>query len=188
MGMAQCQQASCTREAVLKTDLFDLRGRHRSVYADKGQYPGTLDTLVADGYIRKIPVDPFTNAADTWQTIPSGPIPTIRLRRQIFTTSKADLNRPPSTAAKYAGGKSPTATSFQIRRLFITKTQPRRISSCRVTLRRDIRINPRRSWSRKGKDYDRRHGDPARMNAKTANPGTTTGRLPAGPLSSSLSR
>jgi general secretion pathway protein G len=76
MGMAQYRQGVVhAREAVLKTDLFDLRDAIDQYYADKGQYPGTLDSLVSDGYIRKVPVDPFTNAADTWQTTPSEPDP-----------------------------------------------------------------------------------------------------------------
>jgi general secretion pathway protein G len=75
MGMAQHGRESCTRAGVLKTDLFDLRDAIDQYYADKNQYPGSLDALVSDGYLRKIPVDPFTNAADTWQTVPSEPDP-----------------------------------------------------------------------------------------------------------------
>ena len=76
IGMAQYRNGVVhAREAVLKTDLFDLRDAIDQYYADKGQYPGTLDSLVTDGYIRKIPVDPFTSAADTWQTVPSEPDP-----------------------------------------------------------------------------------------------------------------
>ena len=72
MGMAQYRQGIVhAREAVLKTDLFDLRDAIDQYYADKNQYPGSLDALVTDGYLRKIPVDPFTNAADSWQTVPS---------------------------------------------------------------------------------------------------------------------
>ena len=76
MGMAQYRQGIVhAREAVLKTDLFDLRDAIDQYYADKNQYPGSLDALVSDGYLRKIPVDPFTSAADTWQTVPSEPDP-----------------------------------------------------------------------------------------------------------------
>jgi general secretion pathway protein G len=76
MGMAQYRNGQIhAREAVLKTDLFDLRDAIDQYYADKGMYPSTLDSLVSDGYIRKIPVDPITNAADTWQTVPSEPDP-----------------------------------------------------------------------------------------------------------------
>ena len=31
-------------------------------YADKGKYPASLDSLVSDGYIRKIPDDPVTKS------------------------------------------------------------------------------------------------------------------------------
>ena len=76
MGMAQYRNGQIhAREAVLKTDLFDLRDAIDQYYADKGMYPSTLDALVTDGYIRRIPVDPITNAADTWQTVPSEPDP-----------------------------------------------------------------------------------------------------------------
>ena len=56
------------REAVLKEDLFTLRDVIDQYFADKGKYPATLEALVEEGYLRAIPVDPFTNSADTWQT------------------------------------------------------------------------------------------------------------------------
>jgi general secretion pathway protein G len=62
-------------EAVLKTDLFNLRDGIDQYYADKGQYPGTLDELVSSGYLRKVPDDPFTTSASTWQTVASEPDP-----------------------------------------------------------------------------------------------------------------
>jgi general secretion pathway protein G len=60
-------------EAVLKTDLFNMRDAIDQYYADKGQYPGTLDELVSSGYLRKVPDDPFTSTNSTWQTIQSEP-------------------------------------------------------------------------------------------------------------------
>jgi len=59
------------KEAVLREDLFRLRDSTDQYYADKGKYPATLDALVTEGYLRKIPPDPFTNSAETWQTIPA---------------------------------------------------------------------------------------------------------------------
>jgi general secretion pathway protein G len=56
------------REAVLKEDLFRLRDAIDQYYADKNMYPASLDALVSDKYLRAIPVDPFTNSAETWQT------------------------------------------------------------------------------------------------------------------------
>jgi general secretion pathway protein G len=76
MGLAQYRQSIIhAREAVLKEDLFQLRDAIDQYYADKGKHPDTLDALVSDGYVRKIPVDPFTNAADSWQTVLSEPDP-----------------------------------------------------------------------------------------------------------------
>ena len=56
------------REAVLKENLFRMRDALDQHYADRNEYPATLDTLVTGTYLRAIPVDPFTNSADTWQT------------------------------------------------------------------------------------------------------------------------
>ena len=64
------------KESVLKEDLFRMRDAIDQYYADKGEYPATLDSLVSEKYLRTIPVDPFTNSADTWQAIPSEPDPT----------------------------------------------------------------------------------------------------------------
>ena len=58
------------REAVLKEDLFRFRDVIDQYYADKGKYPGSLDALVDEGYLRKVPTDPMTGAAD-WEVVPS---------------------------------------------------------------------------------------------------------------------
>jgi general secretion pathway protein G len=76
MGMAQYKGSVVhAREAVLKDDLFHMRDAIDQYYADKGQYPGTLDALVSDGYMRKVPEDPFTKSSTSWQTIPAEPDP-----------------------------------------------------------------------------------------------------------------
>ena len=54
------------RESVLKEDLYALRDTIDQYFADKGKYPESLQALVEDGYIRKIPLDPFTNTDQTW--------------------------------------------------------------------------------------------------------------------------
>ena len=64
-----------SKEAVLKEDLFRMRDAIDQHYADKTQYPSDLSTLVSAGYLRQIPKDPFTDSADTWQTILSEPDP-----------------------------------------------------------------------------------------------------------------
>lgn len=54
------------REAALREDLFTFRSCLDQFHGDKGHYPPELQTLVTEGYIRKIPVDPVTKSADTW--------------------------------------------------------------------------------------------------------------------------
>ena len=64
------------KEATLKEDLFRMRDAIDQYYADKGQYPSTIDALVSDGYLRKVPEDPFTKNSTSWQTVPAEPDPT----------------------------------------------------------------------------------------------------------------
>jgi general secretion pathway protein G len=76
MGMAQYRTSVVhAREAVLKQDLFGMRDAIDQYFADKGQYPGTIDALVSDGYMRRVPEDPFTKSNSTWQTVPAEPDP-----------------------------------------------------------------------------------------------------------------
>jgi general secretion pathway protein G len=77
-GLAMTQYRNSvtqSKEAVLKTDLFRMRDAIDQYYADKGKYPSSLDALVSDGYMRKIPEDPITGSAETWQTTPAEPDP-----------------------------------------------------------------------------------------------------------------
>ncbi|HEY3175316.1 MAG TPA: prepilin-type N-terminal cleavage/methylation domain-containing protein [Candidatus Polarisedimenticolia bacterium] len=57
------------REAVLKTDLHIMREAFDQYFADKAHYPDSLETLVEDGYLRAVPVDPFTGSSSTWHLI-----------------------------------------------------------------------------------------------------------------------
>jgi general secretion pathway protein G len=76
MGMAQYKSSVVhSKEAVLSEDLFRMRDAIDQYFADKGQYPSTLDSLVSDGYLRKVPDDPFTKSNSTWQTVPAEPDP-----------------------------------------------------------------------------------------------------------------
>jgi general secretion pathway protein G len=76
MGVAQYRNnVKRAQEATLKTDLFHMRDAIDQYYADKGKYPASLDALVSDGYLRKIPIDPMTQTADTWTTVPAEPDP-----------------------------------------------------------------------------------------------------------------
>jgi len=63
-----------SKEAVLREDLYRLRDLIDQYYLDKGQYPATLDALVDDGYLRKLPNDPITQEAD-WTPVFTEPDP-----------------------------------------------------------------------------------------------------------------
>jgi general secretion pathway protein G len=71
-GIAVAQlrtRPQAAREAVLKENLYAMRDVIDQYFADKGKYPESLDTLVEEGYMRKIPVDPITNSSESWDTI-----------------------------------------------------------------------------------------------------------------------
>jgi general secretion pathway protein G len=63
-----------SREAVLKENLYRLRDLIDQYYVDKGQYPSSLEVLVEEGYLRKLPTDPITQDAD-WTPVYSEPDP-----------------------------------------------------------------------------------------------------------------
>jgi general secretion pathway protein G len=64
------------REASLRGDLFTFRSVLDQYKGDKGVYPPDLQTLVKEGYIRRIPFDPMTKKQDwvlTMEEEPSEP-------------------------------------------------------------------------------------------------------------------
>jgi general secretion pathway protein G len=59
-----------SKEAVLKENLYQVRDAIGKYYGDKGKYPESLETLTAERYLRKLPVDPLTESATTWVIVP----------------------------------------------------------------------------------------------------------------------
>jgi len=57
------------REAVLKSDLHTMRTAIDSYTVDKQKAPQSLDDLVQSGYLKSMPVDPFTHRSDTWMPV-----------------------------------------------------------------------------------------------------------------------
>jgi len=57
------------REASLKQNLFTMRDVIDQFRADTGKYPPTLADLKSVGYLKRMPVDPFTRSDATWQEI-----------------------------------------------------------------------------------------------------------------------
>lgn len=58
------------KEAVLKENLYLVRDAIGKHYADKGRYPESLDAMVSDKYLRKLPTDPITESSGTWVVVP----------------------------------------------------------------------------------------------------------------------
>lgn len=64
------RSVSKAEESVLKQDLALMREALDKFHADTGKYPNSLDDLVANKYIRKIPLDPITENSMTWLLLP----------------------------------------------------------------------------------------------------------------------
>jgi general secretion pathway protein G len=65
------------REAVLKEDLHTMRTAIDSYTYDKEKAPQTLDDLVQAGYLKTMPIDPFTHRTDTWIAVQDDSLMTI---------------------------------------------------------------------------------------------------------------
>src|SRR5271155_5181919 len=57
------------KEAVLKEDLHVMRQAIDSYTVDKQKAPQSLDDLVQAGYLKTMPIDPFTKRSDTWMPV-----------------------------------------------------------------------------------------------------------------------
>jgi general secretion pathway protein G len=57
------------KESVLKNNLFTLRQVIDQYSYDKGKAPQSLQDLVTEGYLQKLPVDPMTGSNQTWHTV-----------------------------------------------------------------------------------------------------------------------
>ena len=63
------------KEAALKSNLVRMRDAIDQYYADKGNYPASIQALVSDGYLRQVPMDTITNSTETWTTVAAEPDP-----------------------------------------------------------------------------------------------------------------
>ena len=71
LGLPQFKNATKrTRETALKENLFTIRKLINQYLIDKGNYPQSLQTLVEEEYLFRIPVDPMTKSTETWVEIP----------------------------------------------------------------------------------------------------------------------
>ncbi len=57
------------KESVLRSNLFTIRTIIDEYTYDKQKAPQTLQDLVEAGYLRQVPIDPFTSSTETWQIV-----------------------------------------------------------------------------------------------------------------------
>ena len=57
------------KESVLHNNLFTLRTVIDNYTYDKQKAPQSLQDLVTEGYLQKIPIDPMTASNQTWKTV-----------------------------------------------------------------------------------------------------------------------
>ena len=58
------------KEATLRENLTTLRDVLDKHYADHGKYPMKLEELVERRYLRRVPLDPYTESSQTWIVTP----------------------------------------------------------------------------------------------------------------------
>src|SRR5262249_34730565 len=68
------------QEAVLRQDLFTMREQIDNYTLDKKRAPQSLQELVSAGYLKEIPVDPFTNSRETWVPVQTEILASINQR------------------------------------------------------------------------------------------------------------
>jgi general secretion pathway protein G len=56
------------REAALRHDLTEMRKAIDDYFADKQKYPESLQALVSESYLRRLPKDPITQRSD-WEQV-----------------------------------------------------------------------------------------------------------------------
>jgi general secretion pathway protein G len=59
-------QVAASKESVLRENLRATRAVIDKFYGDTGRYPESLAELVDKQYLKALPVDPVTEANDTW--------------------------------------------------------------------------------------------------------------------------
>jgi len=70
-GTALPSAQDAANEDGLKRALFQLREAIDKFYLREQHYPRTLRDLVTDGFLKEIPIDPFTASRTSWRVIQS---------------------------------------------------------------------------------------------------------------------
>jgi general secretion pathway protein G len=103
MGLVQYRNSVVrAKESVLAENLFRMRDALDQYYADKNQYAPTLEALVTGGYLRQVPIDPFTQSAETWQIVKAEPDPNNPTLESGVIDVKSGSDQTALDGSKYA--------------------------------------------------------------------------------------
>jgi type II secretory pathway pseudopilin PulG len=80
---------SKSEEAALKQSLYVMRDAIDKFYSDHERYPEELRELVSMRYLRAIPVDPYTQRADSWVLV----APQTGIKGKVFDVRSGALVR-----------------------------------------------------------------------------------------------
>jgi general secretion pathway protein G len=69
-----------SKEAVLRNNLFTLRTLIDEYTFDKEKAPQSIQDLVSEGYLREMPMDPFTGRRDTWKPVMEDAVQSVSQR------------------------------------------------------------------------------------------------------------
>ncbi|SRR5216684_252031 len=89
------------REAVLRTDLASIRDAIGQFTQDKQRAPQSLDDVVSAGYLRALPKDPFTHAAD-WQAVQEDVLSSLDQTQPGITDVHSSSNQISSEGTAYS--------------------------------------------------------------------------------------
>ena len=89
-------------EAALKEDLFNMRQAIDQYSQDKLKAPQALQDLVASGYLRVLPKDPFTNSDSTWQAVQEDVLTSIDQKEPGISDVKSGSNLIGSDGTAYS--------------------------------------------------------------------------------------
>jgi general secretion pathway protein G len=90
------------KESALKQDLYHLRNAIDAYTNDKQKAPQSLDDLVAAGYFRELPKDPFTSSNTTWQPVMEDVLTAIDQQEPGITDVKSGAQGSDSDGKPYS--------------------------------------------------------------------------------------
>ena len=91
-----------SKEAVLKQNLFTLRTLIDEYTFDKEKAPQALEDLVNEGYLRELPMDPFTKKRDTWKVEMEDAVRTVSQKEPGIFNVKSGSDGTALDGSKYS--------------------------------------------------------------------------------------